>query len=186
MSLRTVSVQVGQPTDRPTAEGPLRTAMVKDRVAGPIQLGTRALEGDGCANLKYHGHEDQASCVYPAEHFPRLAEALSLPPFPHGAFGDNFTVTGGDEQSVRVGEVDRVGTALVEVTKPREPCSTLNAVWGCAQLAAQIGRRGWTGWYLRVLEPGTVQEGDAWTLERAAAEGAPSIAEVWQSKRGGS
>ena len=82
MSLRTVSVQVGQPTDRPTAEGPLRTAMVKDRVAGPIQLGTRALEGDGCANLKYHGHEDQASCVYPAEHFPRLAEALSLPPFP--------------------------------------------------------------------------------------------------------
>ena len=48
------------------------------------------------------------------------------------------------------------------------------------------GKQDGRGWYLRVLEPGTVQEGDAWTLERAAAEGAPSIAEVWQSKRGGS
>ena len=113
-----------------------------------------------------------------------LAAELDREPFPAGGFGDNFTVEGADESSVRVGEVYRVGTALVEVTKPREPCGTLNRAWACSKLAAAIGRSGATGWYLRVLEPGTVQAGDTWQLERAAAEGAPTIAEVWQAKRG--
>lgn len=184
MGLRTLSIQVGMPTELGTTEGPMRTAMLKQAVAGPIELGSRALAGDACANLKYHGHVDQAVCVYVAANFLRLAEQLGLAPFPHGAFGDNFTVEGGDESSVRVGEVYRVGSALVEVTKPRQPCSTLNRAWSCSQLAAAIGRMGATGWYLRVLEPGTVQAGDDWLLERAAAQGARTIAELWQAKRG--
>lgn len=184
MSLRTVSIQVAQPTELMTAEGPWVTAMRKQPVDGPVELGPRALAGDGCADTRYHGHEDQAVCVLPAAHFDALSEALDLPRFAHGSFGDNFTVEGGDEHSVRVGEVYRVGSALVEVTKPREPCNTLNAVWDCAKLAAAIGRSDATGWYLRVLEPGTVQAGDTWQLECAAPDGAPTIAEVWRAKRG--
>ena len=183
--MRTLSIQVSLPTVVDSEQGPFRTAILKKEVAGAVELGMRSLAGDGCADLKYHGHEDQAVCVYPAQHFAMLAETLGREPFPHGGFGDNLTVEGADETSVHVGEVYRVGTARVEVTKPREPCSTLNRAWGCPQLAAAIGRSGATGWYLRVLEPGTVQAGDSWTLEREAPEGAPTIAEVWQAKRGG-
>ena len=182
MGLRTLSIQVALPTEVATSEGPLVTGMLKQPVEGPIELGPRALAGDGCAHTKYHGHEDQAVCVYVAQHFTDLAVELNLPKLGSGAFGDNFTVTGGDESSVRVGEVYRVGTALVEVTKPRQPCHLLNEVSFCKQVAASLGRTARTGWYLRVLEPGTVQAGDVWHLERPAAEGAPSIAEVWRSK----
>lgn len=182
--MRTLSIQVGLPTEVDSEQGPFRTAILKQMVEGAVELGMRSLAGDGCADLKYHGHEDQAVCVYPAQHFAMLAAELDREPFPAGGFGDNFTVEGADESSVRVGEVYRVGTALVEVTKPREPCGTLNRAWACSKLAAAIGRSGATGWYLRVLEPGTVQAGDTWQLERAAAEGAPTIAEVWQAKRG--
>ncbi len=170
------------PTEIETSEGPLRTGMLKQTVSGPIELGPRALAGDGCAHTKYHGHEDQAVCVYPAQHLADLAVELDLPQLGPGSFGDNFTVVGGDETSVRVGEAYRVGSALVEVTKPREPCHLLNEVNFCKLVAASLGRTARTGWYLRVLEPGLVQAGDRWQLERPAAAGAPTIAEVWRSQ----
>jgi MOSC domain-containing protein YiiM len=182
MGLRTLSIQVALPTELATSDGPLLTGMLKQPVEGPIELGLRALAGDGCAHTKYHGHEDQAVCVYVAAHFKDLATELELPTLGPGSFGDNFTVTGGDESSVRVGEVYRVGSALVEVTKPREPCHLLNEVNACNQVAASLGRTARTGWYLRVLEPGTVQAGDVWRLERAAPAGAPTIAEAWRAK----
>jgi MOSC domain-containing protein YiiM len=182
MGLRTLSIQVALPTEVATSDGPLVTGMLKQAVEGPIELGPRALVGDGCAHTKYHGHEDQAACVYVAKHLSDLAAELDLPQLRPGSFGDNFTVEGGDEDSVRVGEVYRVGTALVEITKPREPCHLLNEVNGCNKIAAVLGRSARTGWYLRVLEPGTVQAGDAWQLERSATEEAPTIAEAWRSK----
>ncbi|MCH2100517.1 MAG: MOSC domain-containing protein [Planctomycetes bacterium] len=185
MPLRTLSIQVGRPAEINSAKGPFRTAILKEEVQGAVELRIRALVGDGCADRKYHGLEDQAVCVYPVQHFAMLSTRLGCDLFPPGGFGENFTVEGGDERTVRVGEVYRVGTAWVEVTKPRKPCSTLNRAWGLSQLAAEIGRSGATGWYLRVLRPGTVQAGDVWKLERPAVEGAPTIAEAWRVKRGG-
>jgi MOSC domain-containing protein YiiM len=176
------SIQVAMPSEMETSEGVLRTAMLKQPVQGPVELGQRALAGDGCAHTKYHGHEDQAVCVYPAQHLADLAVELDLPKLGPGSFGDNFTVVGGDESSVRVGEVYRIGTALVEVTKPREPCHLLNEVSFCNQVAASLGRTARTGWYLRVLEPGVVEAGDPWRLERPAAPGAPTIAKAWRAK----
>lgn len=184
MGLRTLSIQVALPTEIPSSEGTLLTGMLKNPVEGPIELGPRALAGDGCAHTKYHGHEDQAVCVYVAQHLHDLAAELELPQLGPGSFGDNFTVDGGDEDSVRVGEVYRIGTALVEVTKPREPCHLLNEVSFCNKVAASLGRTARTGWYMRVLEPGTVQAGDQWKLERPAAEGALTIAEAWRAKMG--
>jgi len=182
MTVRTLSIQLAQPTDVPTAEGPFRTAMLKQAVDGPVMLEKRGLAGDGWANLEYHGHEDQAICVYPSRHFADLATELGLPELGAGGFGDNFTVAGIDEESALVGAHYRVGEALVEVTKPRSPCSTLNRVWGNSKLAAAIGRSARTGWYLRVLEAGVVQAGDAWQLVQPAPEGARSIAQSWRNK----
>jgi len=182
MGLRTLSIQVALPTEIATSAGPLVTGMLKQPVEGPIELGLRALAGDGCAHTKYHGHEDQAVCVFVAQHLSDLAAELDLPQLGPGSFGDNFTVAGGDESSVCVGEVYRVGTALVEVTKPREPCHLLNEVSWCNKLAASLGRSARTGWYLRVLEAGTVQAGDEWQLERPAAADALTIAEAWRAK----
>jgi MOSC domain-containing protein YiiM len=123
-------------------------------------------------------------CVFPQEHYRWWREHLGLSAehFPYGSFGENFTVEGQTEESAYIGDRYRIGTAVVELTKPRQPCSTLNKVWGEPQLAAQMGRRGLTGWYLRVLEPGEVQAGDLFQLlERSAL--APTVADAWKSKQ---
>lgn len=176
-----LSIQVAIPCEVQTADGPLRTGLVKQPVAGEIHLGLRALDGDGCADLVYHALEDQAVCVYPADHYAWWREFLQLDEanLPHGSFGENFTIAGQVEENAYVGDRYRIGTAIVEITKPRKPCSTLNQVWGESQMAAQMGRRNLTGWYLRVLEAGTVKAGHAFELlERSAS--APTILDVWR------
>ena len=176
-----LSVQVALPREVQTANGPLRTGMVKLAVAGPIQVGLRALAGDGCADLVHHGLEDQSVCVYPAEHYAWWREYLQRDAvgLPYGSFGENFTVAGQLEQSAYVGDRYRIGSAIVEITKPRRPCSTLNKVWGDSQMVAQMGRRALTGWYLRVLQVGTVQAGDLCELLERQLD-APNICDAWR------
>ena len=80
-----------------------------------------------------------------------------------GSVGENFTLDGITEEEICAGDIIRVGSAVLQVAGPRVPC---------ANLARRIGRADWvrltvrenrTGFYLRVLEAGTVQPGDAWT-----------------------
>ena len=179
-----LSLQVATPCEVQTPNGPVRTALAKQPVSERIALGARALAGDGCADLVHHGLEAQAVCVYPQEHYLWWREHLGLGAehFPYGSFGENFTVGGQTEESAFIGDRYRIGTAMVEITKPRQPCSTLNKVWGESQLAAQMGRRGLTGWYLRVLEPGEVQAGDLFELLERSAQ-ALSIADDWKAQQ---
>lgn len=184
MRARLHSLQVSLPVEVETAAGNLRTGLRKSAVQGPILLGPRALEGDGCGDLSCHGLEDQAVCVLPLEHYAFWREELRLDAdaFPCGSFGDNFTVSGQAEADVHLGDRWRVGEAEVEVTKPRAPCSTLNKVWGHVTLAALMGRRGMTGWYLRVLRPGQVEAGQPMELLWRDAD-ALSVAQAWDRKR---
>ncbi|MGB0953121.1 MAG: MOSC domain-containing protein [Planctomycetota bacterium] len=158
--------------------------MCKASVEGAVQLGMRALEGDGCADLVHHGLEDQAVCVMPLEHYAWWREELQREQdtFPLGSFGDNFTVVGMTEEHVHVGDVWSIGSAEVVVTKPRHPCSTLNKVWGRNDFAALMGRKGLTGWYLQVRKPGLVTAGDVIHLLHRDPQ-APTIAAAWAAKR---
>lgn len=162
----------------------LRTALCKQPVATRVWLGPRGLAGDECADRKYHGHEDQAICVYPMEYYTAWREWLNLDAeaFPYGSFGENFTTSGLLESEVFAGDQVRVGEAVVEVTKPRQPCVTLNKVWERRDFAAHMGREGWTGWYLRVLTPGQVDAGDAWEI-LARQPQAQSMAALWAAQR---
>src|SRR5690606_17234287 len=93
-----------------------------------------------------------------------------------GAFGENFSSSGMDESSVAVGDVFRVGGALIEVSQGRQPCWKLNLRFGIADMARRVQNSGRTGWYYRVLESGSVEQGDAsplverrspaWTIQR--------------------
>lgn len=178
------SVQASSVVALSRPSGDFQTALCKQPVAGRIWLGPRGLEGDECADLRYHGHEDQAICVYPMEHYPAWRDWLGkdAEAFPYGSFGENFTVAGLLEAEVYAGDQVRIGEALAEVTKPRVPCATLNKVWERRDFAAHMGREGWTGWYLRVLTPGHVAAGDSWELV-SREEGASSMAALWAAKR---
>ena len=130
---------------------------------GPIELRWNGLAGDRVAQT-YHGGRDAAVCVHLSDHYRFWNEQYGMALSP-GNMGENFVLDHITTDQVCVGDIVRVGAAVVQVSGPRIPC---------ANLARRIGRADWvkltvrenrTGFYLRVLEPGIVASGDAWEMQ---------------------
>jgi MOSC domain-containing protein YiiM len=135
-----------------------------------VPLGPTGLAGDVQADLRVHGGPDKAVCVYPTEHLAHWSERLGRRLAP-GAFGENFSLVDLLEGDVCLGDVYRVGSALVQVSQPRQPCYKLATRNGEPAFALWVQESGRTGFYFRCLEPGQVQVGDVIMLvERTAPE----------------
>lgn len=78
--------------------------------------------------------------------------------------GENLTVEGLDENEIQVGDIYKVGSALVQVTQPREPCSTFGVKMGSIAILKQFIAHGRPGTYVRVIEEGFVADGDTFEL----------------------
>jgi MOSC domain-containing protein YiiM len=160
-----VSLNIGLPRREIFGGKELITGICKRPVQGPVLVRRTGFEGDGVGDRKNHGGADKAVCVYSLEHYPFWEKELSttLPP---AAFGENLTVRGLREEDIRIGDVLRAGSALFEVSQPRQPCKTLAARLGRADLPKMMTAAGRTGFYMRVLEEGTVSPGDELRLVR--------------------
>ncbi|QSQ20897.1 MOSC domain-containing protein [Pyxidicoccus parkwayensis] len=168
-SPRILSLRVGLPRELGTAgaasplERPWTSAIFKDAVPGPLRLSRTGLAGDGQADLKVHGGLEKAVLAYAASHYDFWREHLARNDVGPGAFGENWVLSGGEEHTVCIGDMLRVGGARVQVSQPRQPCWKPARRWARKDLALLIQETGRTGWYLRVLDEGPVREGD--TLE---------------------
>lgn len=171
--MRIASVQVGKPARR----GSLRTAFGKDAVAGRVSVLRESLEGDAQADRRHHGGPEMAVLACGADHYPLWRAELCWPELPLGAFGENLSVEAAREDTVCIGDIWRVGTAVLQVASPRKPCRKIAAFWGREDLLARVLESGRCGWYLRVLERGHLEAGDViellsrphpeWSIARA-------------------
>jgi MOSC domain-containing protein YiiM len=158
------SVNVGTPRAWSWA-GIGRSAIEKHPVAGPVRVATLGLEGDQVGDTVHHGGVDQAVYAFAREDLDEWAEQLGAP-ISDGMFGENLTTAGLDVNEALIGERWRVGDVLLEVASVRIPCNDFKC-WmgetgfdntGWVKRFAAVGR---PGPYLRVLQEGTLQAGDA-------------------------
>lgn len=177
MNASVVGVQVGRTAPLAWVDGHVSSAIVKHAVE-VLDVARDGADGDEQADLTVHGGPDKALCCYPAEHLAWLGDTVADPAAAApGAVGENLTIAGYDEQAARIGDVLRLGTVRAQVSQPRGPCFKLAARWSVKDLPATISRSLRTGYYLRVLEPGTIRVGDGVeVLERAAHD--VTVAEV--------
>jgi MOSC domain-containing protein YiiM len=162
--MKLLSVNVSLPKEVPYKGKAIRTGIFKEAVQGRVKLRSLNLDGDGQADLVGHGGIYKAVHVYSTENYDHWKRELGRDDFSYGQFGENFTVEGMLEDNVHVGDVFRVGTALVEVTQPRVPCFKLAMKMGMPEFLKVFMPSGRVGFYFRVLEEGEVGAGDA--LER--------------------
>ncbi len=155
--MKLLSIQVGLPKKLdPEGGKPWVSGFWKKPVSGPLALDWENLAGDGQGDRIHHGGPDKAVCVYPKDHWDSWRKVLGPDLFP-GAFGENFTTLGATEGEVFLGDIYQCGSAVVQVSQPRQPCWKLARRWGVKDLALQVERSGRTGWYLRVLTRGQVE-----------------------------
>jgi len=142
------------------------TGIHKMPVTGKVQVGKLGLEGDEQADLSVHGGLNKAVYAYSIEHYPfwiaqRLAALKREEPLPHGSMGENLTLEGLLESDVWIGDRLQAGSVLLEITEPRQPCYKFNAKMGFSHAAKMMLQAGCSGFYLRVIETGELQAGDA-------------------------
>jgi MOSC domain-containing protein YiiM len=169
-NMRLVSVNVSLPRTVTHEGKSVATGIFKQPVQRRVPLRTLNLEGDGQADLRVHGGPDKAVYVYPVEHYEFWSQELKRDDFPPGQFGENFTVSGMQEETVHIGDVFSIGQALVQVTQPRVPCFKLGIKMASPKFPRQFLQSRRSGFYLRVLKEGEVQAGDSIELVKEDPE----------------
>ncbi len=110
------------------------------------------------------GGPKRAVYAYSPTNYPFWEERLGRGVLEPGSFGENFTVEGLTDTEVNVEDRFRVGSALVEVSQPRNPCFKLGLRLADPQMPSLLAAESRPGFYLRVLEEGEVGPGDALEL----------------------
>ncbi len=153
----------------------INTGAAKTPRDGRVPVTLQGLEGDEQGNLKVHGGPNKAICCYPFEFIDRWrADGI---PLPEGALFENLTLEGLTDEQVNLGDIFQLDDLRVQVTQPRRPCATVSARWRMRQLPQLMQTTNRTGFYFRVLEPGTVARGDTLRLDERL-ENSVSVAET--------
>jgi MOSC domain-containing protein YiiM len=154
-------VQAGKLETREHEGKTWRTAIYKYLLGGPVELRPDGIAGD--ENTGAVRDMDRAVCIHPLAHY-HFWRAYYRREIPDGFFGENLTVDGLLDEDVCVGDVIRCGTALIQLTEPRTPCYKQDRKLGVSGFTRLLLQTGKIGFLARVLEPGTLQAGDAFEL----------------------
>lgn len=166
---RVVSLNVGRLRELRWKDRVHETGIDKRPASGRIAIGRLGLEGDVQGDPRHHGGVDKAVYGYASEHHDFWTRWLGRPVGP-GAFGENLTFEGVLDEELCIGDRLRVGTALLEVSQPRQPCSTFAAFHQRPDLPRAFAEAGWPGIYFRVVEEGVAEAGDAVTREAGVSD----------------
>lgn len=144
------------------------SAFAKRPREGAVQVLADGLAPDEQADRRVHGGPEMALHLYPLDHHGFWREQLGDHPLlaEPGAFGSNLAVSGLTEAMVHIGDRFRLGSALIEISQPRQPCWKIEHRFDAKGMVASIIQTGRCGWYFRVIEMGEVSAGDS--LERVA------------------
>ena len=157
--MNVISVNVGLPRGIVWKGMTVQTAIFKEPVDGPVKIGKLNLAGDQQADLTVHGGLEKAVYAYPAEHYEYWRKELPEVAFSWGAFGENLTTEGIREDSLCIGDVLRIGSAVLMVTQPRMPCYKLDLRFARDDMIKRFLMSGRSGFYFSVIEPGEVTTG---------------------------
>ena len=167
--MRVLGVQVGLAQPLQVGEQSVMSGIVKRAVSGNVAVRELGLEGDEQADLTVHGGPSKAVYAYPVEHYEFWREARRSwglsPELPHGSLGENLTIEGLLEDSLYVGDTLRFPGCALRVTQPRMPCHKFAATMGHAHAARKMMQSGFSGFYLAVDVPGSIEAGQGFEVE---------------------
>ncbi|MEM9363119.1 MAG: MOSC domain-containing protein [Bacteroidota bacterium] len=136
------------------------TGIFKYPVDQPLTLQEENVLDDTIADRRVHGGVFKACYLFSSDNYPYWKEKYPDLDWKWGMFGENLTIDGLDEAQLQIGSIYRLGTALVQITQPREPCYKLGYRFGNQAILGEFIAHARPGTYVRVLETGEVKNGD--------------------------
>ena len=162
--MKIISTNIGQPRVINWKGKEVKTGIFKYPVNQPVFLGTEDVDNDHVIDRRYHGGIDKACYLYSTDHYGYWQKLYPGLEMPWGIFGENLSVEGLHEAEINIGDILKIGEAVVQATQPRQPCFKLEFRFNDYRIVRQFIDSGFSGVYVRVLEKGNVNTGDTMQL----------------------
>lgn len=178
LSARINGLFLGQVQNRWDGQPP--SAIAKVAASGPQRIDELGFLQDAQADPEHHGGAEKAIHHYAADHYAAWIAEGEIPPGTEpAAFGENIAGFGLTEETLCIGDILNLGTAVVQISQGRQPCWKVSRHTENARMAYLFQKTGRTGWYYRVLEHGQAEVGDLvhlrarpqpeWSVKRVTA-----------------
>ncbi len=164
LGMKIISTNLGKPTTIIWNGKEEQTGIFKYPVPTALRLGETDVEKDTVIDRKHHAGVNKACFLFSADHYPFWKKQYPDLKWDWGMFGENLTVEGFDESVIRIGDIFKMGTALVQVSQPREPCYKLGIRFSDQSILKKYIAYGYPGTYVRILQKGFVSTGDEMVL----------------------
>lgn len=137
-----------------------QTGIYKYPTEHSLFLGKTDVDNDIVVDRKHHGGVHKACFLFASEHYGYWKAMYPNLDWNWGMFGENLTTEGMSDNTTRIGDIYRIGTALVQISTPREPCYKLGVRFNDPNIIGKYLDYGQPGTYVRILEEGNVSKGD--------------------------
>ncbi len=157
-----LSLKIGKGKELKNKEKVIQSAINKTTVE-EAYLTDIGFKGDDQVHKEYHGGPNKAILFYSSLTYDKVNEVLNinLDYKDISPLGENLLVSDITEDDICVGDILKLGVAVVQVTQPREPCNVLNINTKTKEMLKTVIKYGYTGWYAKVLEEGIVKQTDS-------------------------
>ena len=169
MIMQLLSVNIGQKRTQQKGNELETTGIYKLPAQEPVEIKSLGIQQDFVCDKKNHGGPDQAIYIYGMPDYEWWSKELKRELGP-GTFGDNLTISELESAQFNIGDRLHIGSAILEITAPRIPCSTLARRMGDMHFVKQYRAAERPGLYCRVIREGTVRAGDEVKIERYQGE----------------
>ncbi len=158
--MQIISTNIAKPTTILWRGKKVTTGIYKTPTKQPIFLGKEVVKDDEVSDRRYHGGLYKACYLFSADNYDYWKKLHPNLEWNWGMFGENLTVSGLDETKICIGDIYKIGSSLIQITQPREPCFKFGIKFGTQKVLKQFIEHNHSGTYVRVLEEGYVKTGD--------------------------
>ena len=158
--MKVISTNIGKPTTIHWNGKEEQTGIFKYPTNEALYLGKTDVTKDTVIDRKHHAGINKACYLFSLDHYPYWKKMYPKLKWDWGMFGENLTIEGLNEAEIRIGDIFKIGNALIQVSQPREPCYKLGVRFGTQEILRQFIDHGFPGTYVRILEEGEVKTHD--------------------------
>ena len=165
-----VSTQISKVKKIDDGERVWETGSFKDNTIDVLDVTFDGITGNEVSDLKHHGGPHKAIFANAQSNYPIWAKYLGKDTLEYGALAENLTLSNLNEDNVCIGDIHQIGSVILEVSQPREPCWKIGQKFKHKEFTKYIYDSGETGWYYRVLEEGKFRVNDDVLLIKKASD----------------
>ena len=167
--MKLISINAGKEQTQINKDKKEITGIYKNPMEGPVKITKLGIAEDFIGSPKHHGGPDQALYVYGEVDYQWWEKEIGKQMRP-GMFGENLTISGLTCGDFNIGDYLHIGDVTLQVTAPRIPCSTFATKMEDPQWVKKFGVADRPGFYVRVLQEGTLSAGEDVRIEKYSAQ----------------